>query len=183
MTPRTSCPHEADVLDLVAIGQWPARADAALTEHVASCEICSDVAVVATAMADLGEASMAAVRVPDASAVWYRAQVAAREELARRATRPVLAAEIAAALGALGVLILTWHIGGDVFRQWWNQFAGLSIELPLSRAAAWLPTTSPTWRWIAIGFAVWVVLIPAVFYVAYFVDRLGEPSPDRHTRV
>jgi hypothetical protein len=183
MTLRTSCPHEAEVVDLVAIGQWPARADAALAEHVAGCEICGDVAVVATALTDLGESSMAAVRVPDAGTVWYRAQVAAREDLARRATRPMLAAEIAAALAAVTVVVLTWQMGGDVVHQWWNGLAGLSIELSVSQTAGWFSDLGATWRWIIIGFAAWIALIPAAFYVAYFVDRLGEPSPDRHTRV
>ena len=183
MTLRTSCPRETEVVDLVAIGQWPARADAALAEHVAGCEICSDVAVVATALTDLGESSMPAVRVPDAGAVWYRAQVAAREELARRATRPMLAAEIAAALAAVVVIALTWQMGGDVVRQWWSGLAGLSIELPVAQTAGWFSEMGSTWRWVAIGFVAWIALIPAAFYVAYFVDRLGEPSPHRHTRV
>ena len=180
MTFRTSCPHESDVLDLIAIGQWPARADAALVEHVAGCEICSDVAVVAAAFADLGESSLSAVRVPDASAVWYRAQVAAREELARRATRPMLAAEVAAMLGAVIVMFFVWHAGGDAIRQWWSGLAGLSIPLPSAEMAARF--TGTTWRWIAIGFAAWIALIPAAFYLAYFVDRFGEPSSNRHTR-
>ena len=42
-----SCPCERDVLDLVAIGQWPSRADEALRAHVAACATCAEVASIA----------------------------------------------------------------------------------------------------------------------------------------
>jgi hypothetical protein len=46
-----SCLHEADVLDLVATDQWPARAAEALRAHVGGCRVCADLATVAAAFA------------------------------------------------------------------------------------------------------------------------------------
>ena len=42
------------------------------------------------------------MKVPDAGVVWYRAEVRARQELARRAARPVAAAQAAAAVVGIG---------------------------------------------------------------------------------
>src|SRR6188768_22628 len=92
------CPHEQDVLDLVAIGQWPARADASLVAHAEACETCRDLASVAGAIVESRDA-LPATHVPDASVVWYRAQVRARLDAARRAGRPMLFAQMAAVAG------------------------------------------------------------------------------------
>ncbi len=104
-----SCSCERDVLDLVAIGQWPSRADETLRAHVAACATCAEVASVAAVVRDWAnqtDATDAArpVAVPDASVVWYRAQVRAREDAARRASRPLLVAQLfAVATVALAV--------------------------------------------------------------------------------
>lgn len=128
-----SCPCERDVLDLVAIGQWPSRADETLRAHVAACETCAEVASVAAAVRDWAnetEATDAAqpVRMPDASVVWYRAQVRAREDAARRASRPVLVAQLFAV--ATVALAVFW-IGPDLslsmpdFTGWWAALPNL----------------------------------------------------------
>ena len=83
----------------------------------ASCDVCRDLATVASAMSDLHEATAADVKVPDASVVWYRAQVRARQELARRAARPVAAAQAAAALVGLGGAFTGWRLGGAALRR------------------------------------------------------------------
>lgn len=126
-----SCACERDVLDLVAIGQWPARADHTLRAHVAACATCAEVAAVATAVrewADEGEVS--AVKVPDASVVWYRAQVRAREDAARRASRPVLVAQVVA---VVAVALAVFWMGPSVSLSlsmpdvsgWWAALPGL----------------------------------------------------------
>lgn len=119
-----SCPCERDVLDLVAIGQWPARADETLRAHVAACETCAEVASIATVVRDWANEADAvdAVKVPDASVVWYRAQVRAREEATRRASRPVLFAQLfAVATVALAVFWIgpTLSVSMPDFSAWW----------------------------------------------------------------
>jgi hypothetical protein len=128
-----SCPCERDVLDLVAIGQWPARADETLRAHVALCETCAEVASVAAVVRDWAnqtDATDAAhpATMPDASVVWYRAQVRAREDAARRATRPLLVAQLfAVATVALAVFWIGPNLSLSMpdFSAWWAALPSL----------------------------------------------------------
>lgn len=119
-----SCPSERDVLDLVAIGQWPSRADATLRAHVAACATCAEVASIAAAVREWASETEPAqpVKVPDASVVWYRAQVRAREDAARRASRPLLVAQLfAVATVALAVFWMGPSLSLSLpdFGGWW----------------------------------------------------------------
>jgi hypothetical protein len=179
MTTTPSCPHEADVLDLIWTNQWPARAERALVEHVAACDVCRDLASVASALSDLHEATAADVRVPDASVVWYRAEVRARHELARRATRPVAAAQVTAAVAGIGGLFSAWRLGGDSLVEWWS---GLSAPA-LPQIGLWSQTVSitsaPVWPWILAAAAAWALMVPAALYIARVADRPSEPTRER----
>lgn len=128
-----SCSCERDVLDLVAVGQWPARADETLRAHVAGCETCAEVASIASVVRDWANETDAAgpVKVPDASVVWYRAQVRAREDAARRASRPLLVAQLfAVATVALAVFwmgpSLSWSPSLPDVSGWWAALPSLS---------------------------------------------------------
>ena len=179
MTLTPSCPHEAEVLDLVWTNQWPARADRALVEHAAACEICRDLAVVASAVGDLNEATKVHMKVPDASVVWYRAQMRAHQERTRRATRPVAAAQAAAGvLGAVG-LFTAWRVGGSTFLEWWQ---GLSAPT-LPQVGIWPEivafTSTPAGTWMLAAAAAWALMIPAAVYIARMADRTIGPTRDR----
>jgi hypothetical protein len=182
MTTRTSCPHETDVLDLVAIGQWPGRADATLREHVASCEICADLASVASAIAELDDASRSAVSVPDATVVWYRAQVRAREDLARRASRPVLVIEVVAALCVLVIGFVAWQTGTLWLAEWWREaersaFAGFDATEP-----QWIQGALTAGRWVLVAVMAWAIIIPGALFVARVADRSRDPQPNPPSR-
>ena len=128
-----SCPCERDVLDLVAIGQWPSRADETLRAHVAACATCAEVASVAAVVRDWANETDAAdaehsVKVPDASVVWYRAQVRAREDAARRASRPLLVAQLfAVATVALAVFWIGPNLSVSMpdVSGWWAALPSL----------------------------------------------------------
>lgn len=107
--PNHSCDREEDVLDLVAIGAWPVRADEALKQHVASCDTCRSLVTVVIALAEHGSLPVTP-RLPDARLVWHRAQMRARQDAARRAARPVVMAEIMA-VAVFVVLVFTWTTG------------------------------------------------------------------------
>jgi len=100
----SSCAHERDVLDLVAVGQWPQRASSALRAHVASCSSCAEVASIAAAVREWDDAE-AVPHVPEAAVVWRRAQVRAHEAAARTASRPIWATQLAAAAGFVAALV------------------------------------------------------------------------------
>lgn len=139
-----SCAHERDVLDLVAIGQWPARADAALRAHAAECATCAEVAAVASVVREWAD-DPRPVKVPDAAVVWYRAQVRAKEEAARRASRPVLAAQLI----ALATVILAVVTMGPSAGWYLALLPDLSLPT-LSLPSVNIPAVS-TWGWIAWG--------------------------------
>ena len=146
MTPR-ECPYEADVLELVAIGQWPQRADAALKSHAATGALCAEVASIATAVREWG-ASDAVPRIPEAAVVWRRAQVKARTEAARAAFRPVWVAQ-GFALIAL-IVALVW-IGPSA--SWYaSVWQSVAHSVP-SVGKPNLTTLPAGWGW-SIGLAI-----------------------------
>lgn len=106
----TSCARETDVLDLIGIGQWPARADADLSAHVASCPTCAELAIVASAIVDERDCGENQKRLPDAGIVWLRAQMRAREDAARRAARPLWIAQIGG-LAVVAAILAIWSGG------------------------------------------------------------------------
>ena len=113
MISRT-CSHETEVLDLVAIDQWPQRADASLQAHVASCPQCAEVASIATAVREWGD-NVAVPRMPDSSVVWHRAQLRARAEAARAAFRPLWLAQGFAVVALIVALVwigpsASWYV-------------------------------------------------------------------------
>lgn len=180
MTGRT-CPHETDVLDLVAIDQWPQRADAILQAHAASCPQCAEVASIATAVREWGNAE-AAPRMPDASLVWHRAQVKARANAARAASRPVWVAQ-GFALVAL-IVALVW-IGPSVS---WYVSAWQAVSTTLPSVSVGMPnislvpstvttTTLPAgWGWsVGLGLAGVALLISLVMGAVRISERAEIP--------
>ena len=164
---KLQCQFEQELLDAVAARRWPNRADAQLRAHVAQCALCSDVAEIAGAFFEDRECARAEAVVPPASAMWWRAQIRAREEAARVAARPLLIVQaVATAVAAMVAIALapaasTWvrgsltTLGGSEF---WALPRDVSFSWILSAAAY---TTLPL---IAVG--VWVVLAPVVVYLA-----------------
>ena len=102
MKPAT-CPREPELLDELLQGRSVENWDAALQQHVECCEVCRQVASVASAMwADLRDA-VAEHHLPTASQVWWRAQVRARFEAAQTAGRPITIAQGVAGAAIVGM--------------------------------------------------------------------------------
>ena len=178
-----SCPHEDDVLQLVSIGQWPERADAALVAHAASCPVCADLAIAASAMIELRDDEAAAVAVPDASLVWYRAQMRARADAARQATRPVFVAQIAAA-ACLGVIAVIWvNSGATGLSTFWQWLVNLVPALPTWSASTASVDTTVTGTWTA-GRLIAVALIATVIaaLIAVGISLAADGHDDRPRR-
>jgi predicted anti-sigma-YlaC factor YlaD len=164
---KLQCQFEQELLDAVAARRWPNRADAQLREHVAQCALCSDVAEIAGAFFEDRECARAEAVVPPASAIWWRAQIRAREEAARVAARPLLIFQtlatvfVAIVAIALAPTASTW-IRGSLATLGGAEFWALPRDVSLSwilSAAAY--TTLPL---LAVG--VWVVLAPVLVYLA-----------------
>jgi hypothetical protein len=102
---RTECTHEPLVVEAVLAGRWPDRADEALVRHARECEVCGDVATLATLMHDDHERSRFDVHVPAAGQVWWRAAIRARLESTQSAMQPLSWMHAITAAVAIGVLL------------------------------------------------------------------------------
>ncbi|HET9372621.1 MAG TPA: hypothetical protein VFO19_20300 [Vicinamibacterales bacterium] len=165
------CKREADVLDAVAVGRWPLRADDELRSHVATCRTCADVASAASAVIELRDATPPD-SLPDASVVWHRAQLKAREQATVRAAQPTLYAVGILGSCLAGLALAYWGIGTPWLASWWHALSGLTPEIPANLAA--------TVRSIELGFigrliaatiVGWIVLVPVAVLVARWADR------------
>lgn len=117
------CPREADVVRACDIGEMPQD----LLTHIATCDSCREVEAVARALHHVAQMEYAEP-LPDASAIWWRAQWEARQQMAARALRPVETIERAEPLIALVAIVTFLVMRGEAFA---------------SRMLAWL-TSEPT---------------------------------------
>lgn len=169
---RVECAREQDVLDAIAARRWPERCDAELRDHVASCSICSDVVAVVGPLTASHDEIWPEIQVPSSATVWWRAQLRAQQEAARKAARPITIVQVAASVAALVVIVVTAY----AIRPWLPAFTFGLPELPtlsvsLPRIA--LPEVPSSiseiglWSWMAIGaFLSWAVIAPLVIYFA-----------------
>jgi len=117
MKPR-ECGHELDVFDAVSTGRWPARVDADLRDHVASCAICTDVLTVAAAFEAEPPALPADHHLPESGVIWWKAQFRAREDARRAAGRPITVAQAVAFASCLGVAGALFGATSAWFQAW-----------------------------------------------------------------
>lgn len=169
MSTRT-CPHEADVLDLVAIDQWPQRADESLQAHVAGCPMCAEVASIATAVREWGNAE-AIPRMPESTVVWHRAQLRARAEAARAAFRPLWLAQGFAVI-ALIVALVWMGPSSSWYASVWQGASRSVRPIQLPNAA----TFPEGWGW-SVGLAIAGVAL----FVSLVVGALKISERSEHS--
>lgn len=157
------CEFEAEVLAAVVQSRWPDRVDEGLREHARTCEICSDVALVAGAMDTARDEMRGSIAVPDSGRVWWLAQLRARREAAQTAGRPITAAQVmaftcaVALLGACFGATSTWF---QAMLQWVATSAsGLDVKALVVQHGA-----------MAIGMIAVLVLAPVAVYFAVGKD-------------
>ena len=169
---RVECAREQDVLDAIAARRWPDRCDAELRDHVAACSICADVVDVVGPLTDSHDEIWQGIQVPSSGTVWWRAQLRAQQEAARKASRPITVVQGVAAVAALVVIVVAAY----AIAPWLPAFTFPLPEIPSLNVS--LPTISlpavPTslseigmWAWVAIAlFLSWAVIAPLVIYLA-----------------
>lgn len=152
MSASFECEFEAEVLADVLQLRWPDAVGAHLREHVLGCPICSEVVAIAAAF----DGAKEEVVLPDSGRVWWMAQIRTRREAAETATRPILAAQIAAFAWALGLLAVclgtafTWFV------------TDVDVKSLVSSAATLLGQHGA----FIIGTAALVFVLPAAAYFA-----------------
>ena len=103
---RAECPREQEVLDAIASSRWPDRLGEDLARHVDVCAFCKDLGFVAEALNSDFTLAIEQARVPTAGLVWWRAEIRARQESLRVASRPITLARYIG-VGSAAVVALT----------------------------------------------------------------------------
>jgi hypothetical protein len=169
----TECNREQDVLDAIAAGRWPDRCDADLSAHIAGCAICADVAAVARAIREDHEAAWRDAHVPPSGRVWWRAEMRARQEAARKAAQPITVVQGIAGACAAGIVAAligviwpaVWEslgvataLGGvkDAFHARLLQLAAMSTSMPPQILLS-----------LAVALAAAIVLMPLALYFVF----------------
>jgi hypothetical protein len=159
MTPL-ECLREADVIDAIASRRWPERADDELRAHVASCDVCADVAEVASALSADHDAACEGAVLPPAHVVWLRAQSRARSAAARQATRPIAVMQALGLASAAGVMSVA--IGFIAFWVWSRSEWLLAVPTidPIG-----LDSMGFAIRGTLLAIGLWLVLAPVAVYI------------------
>jgi hypothetical protein len=168
---RIDCCHEDDVLDALTSGRWPDRADDALRVHVASCAVCADIVEVAGAILEGRDDTVSDMRIPSSAVMWWRAQMRARQEAAREASRPITIAQIVAAVSAValviaGVVALSPWVGSVM--SGWVAASGVSMFGAAGQSASW--PFPQGWMIPALVIGVSLLLAPVAIYFAVTDD-------------
>ena len=148
-------------------GRWPARADEALVAHALECEVCTDVAVLASLIHDDHERSRFEVHVPAAGQVWWRSAIRARLESTEVAMRPMSWMHAATAAVTAGILLaaitVAWPMLSPLGDQLWAWAVGYFQNAEV--AAALASGLRQTVMVGAIAVAVLVAAPLALYYV------------------
>lgn len=107
------CELEPRVLEAANSGVW----EPSLSRHLDECPSCSEVALVAGFMNE-ADAELAAVPLPDAELVWWKAQLKARRAAAEKATQPIAVVEKLACAGGGLALIVVLAVVWPSIRGW-----------------------------------------------------------------
>ena len=157
MTPLVGCPFEEQVLASVVEDHWPLTVEPSLREHVAQCHVCAEAVGVAALFREANTQSHNDANLPDASRVWWLAQMRARREANADAARPILATQVVAGAWAAGLLFVCL---GAAFA--WVQSTRIWIESVVTLASSLLLSHGVE---IAFG-AAFIVLLPTAAYFA-----------------
>jgi hypothetical protein len=152
------CPRERDVLDAVAAARWPHRVDRELSDHVNSCAICRDVVAVATLISADHDDAWREAAIPSSGQAWWRAEMRARQEAIRDASRPIALAQGVAAvsilmLGVVGTWF-AWPSVRDDVRSFASSLAPAldsSLAFPLLVALVALAVIAPVALYLVIA--------------------------------
>lgn len=163
------CTREQEVLDALAGAAREAWSDD-LRAHVDACAICGDIVAVALPLLEEHHAAVEGARPPTSGIVWWRAQMRARQEAARAATRPITVVQgIGVASGAAVFMMLLSATAPTLF-GWFgglSTFSGIGelFTLPHVELPSLVPTTG-TGLLLIGACAICLLLGPLAVYFA-----------------
>jgi hypothetical protein len=165
------CAYESDVVLAVQTGRWPDRIDEDLRRHAGDCPVCADAIVVARAMAEAAamddEAAARDLQLPSAGAMWLRAEVRARAEAARRATRPITLVQVAACACFAAVGGALFGATSSWFQSWIGRTWGALTAIDFNTAPMPAPLAASVGEHIVVLgiIAAFVLIAPVAIHL------------------
>ena len=141
------CSREQEVLEALASDATLQDWTADLRVHADGCVICRDIVAVALPLLQEHHAAVEGAQPPSSGVVWWRAQMRARHEAARTATRPITVLQGVAAASAVALFLMLLNATAPTLSGW---FGGLSVfsglrdlfTLPQIELASLRPSTN-----------------------------------------
>ena len=165
------CSHEDHVVQAVLSGAWPSRCDRELVTHAAGCDICSEVASIATLLRADHDEARRHVQVPAAGQVWWRSAIRARLETAQASTQPMTWMHGVTAAIMVGVILtivgVLWPSVGTAAE--WIRAQAVSISPQASVADVVLGALRQSFIIAAVAGAC-LILAPLALYFALSDD-------------
>jgi predicted anti-sigma-YlaC factor YlaD len=174
----TECPRESEVLEATIAGQAflvrrsPGEggrpADPELADHLDACPSCREASIVVAALRTERDAAWEEASLPTSHVVWLRAQMQARAEATRLASRPIAVVQalgVACAVGVIAALVGTSYWWLRSWVVWLGDAASLITSAPGTFEMAALAS-----RGILLAVGVWLVLAPVAVYLAATED-------------
>ncbi len=163
----SECARESEILDEIAAGRWPEAAPDALTTHAASCPVCADLALAASALhGDGAVARLEPAALPSAGQVWWRAELRARHEAVQLAQRPVLAVQVVAAVVFIAALVTgVRNLAPDAW-AW-------VVRMASAARSGGVATMDPWTLALVLSVGLWLVLGPIAVVMVLRADRQG----------
>jgi hypothetical protein len=138
-----NCERQDELLDALGRGYVGAE----LESHVAACESCGELRLVAGALLDDKAQAMSEAHVPSSGTMWWRMRVRHRQELASQARVSLLIGQAATLIVAIA--LVTWFFGTDIAAGMRQLVSTVRVS-PLLLAAASLLLLLPVAGWVAI---------------------------------
>lgn len=162
------CVREHDVLEALACDSETANWTDELRAHVAHCAICRDIVTVALPLLQEQRAVVENVQPPSSGVVWWRAQMRARQEAARAATRPITVVQALALASGAAVFVMLMVFAAPTFAAWFGQLTMFKEALTFNLPQVSLPAivTSTSFGLIVGGALAVLLLGPLAVYFA-----------------
>lgn len=157
------CTREAELLDAIGDGTWPAAASRELHDHVAGCAACAELALVAGAIDAERREGERHASPPPSGAVWWRMQMRMEREAREAAARTARRAHslvVGATVGAIATLLALTRLAASA----WEWLAGAFPSLP-ALSAIHLPVPSLTM--LALAGAATLMITPVALWLAF----------------
>lgn len=160
------CPREQELFEALQASQWPHCCSEDLQRHVSACAACLDLVAVVTTLLDERRETMASAELPSSAIVWWRAQMRARQEAVRQASRPMTLVEWISFACAVGILAAAAGHARPFLTSWFSRLEGTAGALKVPQVG-WPDLAQLSYPMLAslVFLTLLVIVAPAAAYL------------------